>query len=213
MGTLRTLVTQARAPRTRTGVERHRMDTELAVGFGYKCGWIAVPVVDGAQVLAALPVEGALAPTTFARGLELALSSRDRAGPYFVTPPIDGWTLIVAASMPEPVVGEPSRSWLEALSARLGVDCYWFANHRVSDYYGWAYAERGKVTRVHVRCQGDVRSNEGPASATERSYGYRAQGYWSVNEELVLTLASEWSVDPRELDGRDLGRGWLVQLG
>lgn len=170
---------------------------------------MAVSSSRSAGVLEALPLQ-ACTPSPFAEGIAAALAASDPRGPYFVSPPVDGWTLVVGNGLPPPENDPPpSYAWLERLSRTLGVDAYLFSTDRVSEHHAWAYAENGSLTRAFAIVMGDVVTSRGRAAPTERAY---TTPRTAIDEEVVLALADEWTIDPRELEGRELGDGWIVRF-
>ena len=184
------------------------------VPFGYKISWFAVRSPDSLAVASAL---GFAHPdrTSWARGIESAY-----AGSVFITPPIEGWTLVVGDAV-APGVEQADGNWrsnLIELSERFG-EVQMFATHRVVELHGWAIARGGSVERAYcyVGESGEVRYDEGEQTAAEQSLGFafgdpdcpeaEDDSYWErdslfPDEGSVMALAGKWSVSPIELSER-----------
>jgi hypothetical protein len=153
----------------------------------------------------------------------------------YVTPPIDGWVLVAGTSLfshfaktradeahiPEKVA---------ALSATLGTEVQYFATHRVSEAHSWIRADSGRVIRAYSLADGEVPFDLGTPTDAEKALAinfdidddgpdltpatrdaYREWASHRVDEEMVIRVASRWSVDPN-LEGRMLPQGWLGTL-
>jgi hypothetical protein len=183
--------------------------------FGYKIAWLCLKTDDPAAVREELHLSEARF-ATWREGLGQAY--RD-VRVCFVTPVVDGWTLVVGFTM-TPEVNEPGMlELMKRLSSRFG-EAYYFGSHRVSSYYAWVAAHSGEVTRAFCRGDGILMANFGAPTQKELSLGYPDQAaddfevvLWA-DEEHVLALAAAWSFDPKSLEGRDEpeGPGWLCQV-
>ena len=167
----------------------HGADTpSAAVGFGRKTAWLAIRDAPPAEVADALSAT-AVRRETWKRGLD-ALT-----GPaVFITPAVDGWTLVVLGD------GAADADLdLAGLSARFG-EAQKFGSHRVVDWYEWQRWVDGEAVRryCYVGESGDVRFDEGIRAAAEREWDEETV----PDEEAVLDVAAEWSVDPMTIDGR-----------
>jgi hypothetical protein len=156
-----------------------------------------------------------LRPVPWQKGLDDAY---DR-GRWLLTPPVDGWVLAVGGDLPSRLERAGFLDWLAGLSRTLGgVDYY--CTHRVVEVHAWARAEDGKLLRAfgYVGERGETLFDAGPLTPQEEPLraerlrwidpltpGEEQGRYeWWPNEETVLALAAAWSVDPRELDEREL---------
>lgn len=167
-----------------------------ARGFGPKSAWLAVRSVEPREVAAALGLRE-LRPETWEPAL-------DAVPPLlFLTLPVDGWTLVVHGSD----VGE--RIDLAALSRRFG-EAQSFATHRVVDLQEWQRWVDGSPVRRYrwIGESGEIELDEGTPAAAEAGIARRADldRDWDElvfpDEDVVLNVAAEWSVDPMELDRR-----------
>jgi hypothetical protein len=175
-------------------------------GFGYKIGWLAVRDRSAEAVAAVLGL-GPLTRTPWPDAVAAAY-----ADGWLLTPPLDGWTLAASRSMPTPedrlVV-----PWVAGLSASLG-DVQYFITNRVTEYHGWARASGGVVERAFGYHAAEAVFEAGERSAEELALGVGFipdADWWESDDEddeddplpdedTVLTLAGQWSFDPRTLE-------------
>lgn len=206
-------------------------DIPGVVGFGYKTAWFAVRGTETGQVIDALGLED-VKHKGWAQGLEAV-----GEGSVFVTPPVDGWVLIVVGLELCPDTQDKIdriEELLLDLSSRFGTTQY-FASYRVVDFVAWARAQDGKLLSAVSFCSeldGFVWL-AGAMSADERALGLIYEGHdlaeWSeayfdalehgdddargLDEEVVIQLAGAWSIDPTTLESRtDVNAtGWLAR--
>lgn len=199
---------------------------EDTVGFGYKIGWIAVSTDDTTAVAAELG--GAGTPIGWRRGV---LAAYDGEG-TFVSPPVEGWTLIVASAVLEASLPE-LEAFIVELSRRHG-EAQAFLTHRVFEYHGWALARAGTLIRSYVydgAKRGNLRAFGAPLpeedglptpyppgapfmTPTKTIYGGDPWPPEARHEGDVSELAGRLSVDPTQLGmGEESGRGLGVMLG
>jgi hypothetical protein len=181
------------------------------VGFGYKIGWLAIRTEDVEAVAEALGVTGAHA-ASWAEGIDAAYTARQGHSPVFLTPAVDGWTLAVLGSSTlfedDGLAGGALD--LPSLSRRFG-EVQKFATHRVVDYQEWQRWVDGSPVRRYcwIGESGQIRFDEGEQASVEGNL-LRAEdldGDWDAfdfaDEETVMAVAAQWSVDPTTLDERD----------
>ena len=161
--------------------------------FGYKIGWLAVRSDDGAAVAEAAQLAD-VAPVDWADGLERVYAGDD-PGAVLVTPPVDGWTLVVF----DPAHDEDEFADLAALSARFG-EAQRFGSHRVVDLHAWARWIDGHPSRrfQYLGETGEVQVDEGEVTEAEEP-----EDLEMPDEETVMAIAGDWSVDPTTLDDRE----------
>jgi hypothetical protein len=148
--------------------------------FGPERSWLAIRTNDRRALSAALGFR-ALDEAPF----DAALAGRDRA---FVTPPIDGWTLVVIERK------QPSQLFAlaERASAELG-EAQLFVCSAKRRHYAWLSLRDGKLERAFEEQRGNVLRDEGDRRRGEPS----ASG--TTSENTVLEVAGSWSVDPSTL--------------
>jgi hypothetical protein len=164
--------------------------------FGYKRRWLAVRSQDPGAVAKALAL-AEVRPATWRDAIQ-----RNRDDLVFVTPPIDGWTLaLIDSAIAEPDLAELSRAFGEVQL---------FGTHRVPEYHEWQRWVDGSPVRRYcwVGDRGEIPLDEGEPAAAEGGIA-RASDLdrdWDelefADEETVLEVAREWSVDPSTLDAR-----------
>jgi hypothetical protein len=175
--------------------------TSEAVGapasFGYKRRWLAVRSEDPGAVANALALED-MRPATWRDGIER--NEDDLL--VFVTPPIDGWTLaLIDSAIAEPDLAELSRAFGEAQL---------FGTHRVPEYHEWQRWVDGSPVRRYcwIGDRGEIPFDQGEPAAAEAGIARSSDldRDWDelefADEETVLEVAREWSVDPSTLDAR-----------
>ena len=134
--------------------------------------------------------------------------SRSREKRLFVSPPVDGWTLVIGAGIPDPVVDiDASFRFLLNLSKAVG-EIQFYHMDRVLNFHGWALLREGRVVRAY-EWAGETLWNEGRTTLDERLLGMKCRGYADnpepirygdippelQNTERVPLLARRWSLD------------------
>lgn len=115
------------------------------VPFGYKCVWFAVKSNSHSDVVEALSFKDK-AVTNWEIGIREAYNNS-----VFVTPPIDGWVLIVGWGLPS---GDSTQSIDEIkhlankLSTQFG-EAQFFGTHRIVDYHAWSKSVNGNIIRYY----------------------------------------------------------------
>lgn len=177
--------------------------------FGYKVLWFAVKASDPAAVLDALEI-GAGTPANWASGLAAAYGEPDAltAEPWlFVSPPVDGWVLVVSTSLPYPVaidanrdIGERFDRLLARLTGRFD-EVQFFGSHRVVSFVTWARAATGKPTSLFGFADADVLVNAGEQTPEEARLGFPDLSGLSPLDaaERMFTLAEEQDTRERAL--------------
>ena len=180
--------------------------------------WLAIRSRNMFAVQSALELDNAK-PCSWTEGL-----SSDRR--LFVSPPIQGWILVMGAGLPDPSddVDECFR-FLTELSRRLGHVQLYKADATLM-HHAWARVEAGRVVRAYGWA-GNTIWNQGMKTRAEAALGLKCFGYgegpqregWqssdllASNVEKVPLLAARWSLNPAELDARLVERsrgvtGW-----
>lgn len=175
---------------------------EQAESFGYKIGWLAIAAENSRAIIDALKL---VQPTqcSWANGIRRAYAYG--VGDCFVTPPIDGYVLAPSFSLPEP--SDPKTyEWLEQLADNF-TDLQYYFSYRVSDVYAFARFINGEMTRAYAEADSEPCWDAGDLTGAEENM---SSDY--VNEELVLEVAQEWSINPDTLHERQLPPGWIGKL-
>jgi hypothetical protein len=135
--------------------------------------------------------------------------SRSRERALFVSPPVDGWTLVIGAALPDPATDvDVTYRMLHKLSRSVG-EVQFFNADRVLNFHAWARLEDGQVPRGYAWAGGTL-WNEGRMTLEERLLGMKCRAYAEdpepvrygeippeqQNTERVILLARRWSIDP-----------------
>ena len=127
----------------------------------------------------------------------------------FLTPSIDGWVLAVLTAS----IADAKSLDLASLSREYG-EAQKFGSHRVSDYYEWQRWVNGSPVRRYawIGDEGELLYDDGePADAEEglvrrENLDSDCAELKFPDEDAVLNVAGEWSLDPMEVGSR-LARG------
>lgn len=161
--------------------------------------WLAIRSGSSRAVQVALGLADGL-PCSWDEGLVEARDSK-----LFISPPVDGWVLVVGSSLPDPA-DDPDVAFhfLRRISRELGHVQY-YGVHRVLHHHAWAIVDSGEVFRAYAWAD-EVLWNQGLITAAERdlklvclAYASRPEQGTEVfarNCEKITRLAAEWSVDP-----------------
>lgn len=171
--------------------------------------WLAIRQRDSKAVQSALTLHN-LKPCPCREGLTVGNEQK-----LFVSPPIQGWILVVGPALPDP--GEDVDvffRFLLELSRKLGHVQY-FKSDLVLNHHAWAKMDSGRVIRGYAWA-GQTLWNQGERTPEEailrlKDYAY-AEGaepasFWgsspiAANAEKVHSLAAKWSIDPESIDDR-----------
>jgi hypothetical protein len=145
--------------------------------FGFKILWFAVKAADPTSVLEALEL-GEGTPANWASGIAASYENTPSGDSWaFVSPPIDGWILVVGASLPYPTIeahndtGKKFDKLLSRLMKRFD-DVQFFGSHRVVGFVTWARALNGAPKRIFGFADGAVLANVGSQTAEEAKLGF-----------------------------------------
>jgi hypothetical protein len=139
--------------------------------------------------------------STWDAGIDAAYNDR-----IFLSPPVNGWVLVVSTSFFEPT--EATLDRLRALSTRFG-EAQFFCTHRVPEAHAWALARGGEIARAfyHIGEAGETIWNTGSPTVPENGIDFSFP-----TEEDVMGVAGSWSVDPTTLSEADEpGTGRLIE--
>ncbi|WP_274362322.1 hypothetical protein [Paenibacillus thermotolerans] len=178
--------------------------------FGYKCQWIAIKTENTQEIVEYFN----LSNTQFANwstGIKGAYE-----GFYFISPPMNGWTLVMSSKMPD-LSDTTNRSPIEQivrLSEYYG-EAYYFGTHRVVEYHAWAKAVEGQLVRAYgyLGERAEMLIDKGELTSEEIEHHLvftpiEDDESLLPDEEHVLLIAKEWSVDPlMEYENLECGVG------
>jgi len=137
----------------------------------------------------------------------------------FVSPPLNGWILVVGAELPDPADDvDVCFRFLTELSRRLG-HVQMFKTDPLLHHHAWARLESGIVLRAYAWAEKTL-WNQGTKTPAENDLGIHCYAYdesasgatWELddvvanNSEKVQLLAARWSLNPSTIDGRFLER-------
>ena len=188
------------------------------VAFGYKSTWLAVKADTTEAVCAALSLTRQN-QATWAGGVAKA---RGKTW-VFVTPPVDGWVLVVtdrSLSSDSDDNVERLSGLLNQLSREFG-EAHYFGSYRVVGYVAWFKSVDGQMARAFSYADGTLFANLGATTDAEADLGYPdttgldAVTLWDaldetdarMDEEDPMRIAGAWSVNPLELGKTDAGAG------
>jgi hypothetical protein len=165
--------------------------------------WLAIKTHDIAKVQEALGLLNAM-PCSISEGMG-KLGDRK----LFVSPPVDGWILVVGQGLPDPGDDiDRVYHFVRRVSNALGT-VQFFSSNRAVNHHAWIRAENSQIFRAYAWA-GETVWNEGEMTAAERELGLRCFDYGEqpsifpfsareshfANAEKVPMLAARWSVDP-----------------
>ena len=204
------------------------------VRFGWKIYWLAVPADDTDAVVSALQASDRRFADSEARRCNWR-SALDRIfanfhnPEVFVTPPVDGWVLLVNWEPSDETVDD-YRSTLEGLSSEFG-EAYAFGSHRGVGLSMYAAARDGELLRCVYQADGTQYIDVGETLREEEELGFltmdevvertsgeiddhEADAIWQrlPGEQEVVDLAAELSLDPTSLgEVEETGVGRLLR--
>ncbi len=172
-----------------------------AIPFPLPQRWLAIRSSNTAHLRAALALRGS--GSTWSEAM-----TRAREFSLFLSPPVDGWTLVIGGALPDPLSDvDALYRFLVDLSRETG-EVQFFSADRVLGFHGWARLRDGRVLRGYV-WTGETQWNEGRMTLDERLLGLRCQDYGCesepfvygeaaaehTNAERVPLLARQWGID------------------
>ena len=131
---------------------------DQAIDFAYKVNWFAIASNDSSLVIEALQAKS-YQVANWESGLGVAIPSlnkRDKRNWIFVSPPLEGWVLVVGTGLPYPVMHTEDRhdgigQQFDKLAQRLAQkfdDVQFFGSYRVVGFIAWARFLKGEMVRV-----------------------------------------------------------------
>lgn len=165
--------------------------------------WIAIRSSNTALIRSALSTR----PLPICPWSEALARGRERS--WFVSPPVNGWTLVIGGLIPDPGHDiDRVYHFLGGLSRQVG-EVHFYSLDRVLNFHSWARLVDGNVVRAYAWA-GETVWNEGRTTLEERLLGLICRSYGEEaepvrygepppelhNMERVILLARRWSVDP-----------------
>ena len=184
------------------------------IDFGYKIVWIAVKTDEKSKLLKILKLKNSK-PSNWKSGIENAYENS-----VFITPQIGEWTLAVGMGLP---FGDSQESIeklekvLNKLSSEFG-EAQFFGTHRIVEYHNWMKSVNGKMEIVYsyvgesmenIKVYGKPTEPESKLnlfnSLSEEAKSdeyYNREDLDYADEELVMKIAENWSINPTKLTER-----------
>lgn len=189
-------------------------EKDTPIDFGYKIVWIAVKTDNKLELSKILNFKNPR-PANWQSGIENAYERS-----IYITPSIGEWTLAVGMGLP---IGDNIESiekleiLLNELSSVFG-EAHFFGTHRVVEYHNWMKSVNGEIERIY--------SYIGESSENIKVYGKptkiekdlnllnslseeaKTDDYWNredlyyADEDLVIKIAENWSINPTKLTER-----------
>jgi len=185
------------------------------ISFGYKCMWFAIKSVHSEELVKILNLAD-IRPCNWQMGIEKAYENS-----VFITPPINGWTLACGRGLPPGDTKEGIefvKGILQNLSKYYG-EAQFFCTHRVTEYHCWIKAIEGDIQRVYSYLgeSGENIMIEGEATEFEKTLHlvdtfsgeagednyFEREDITLPDEEIVMNVAENWSINPTTLESRN----------
>lgn len=195
---------KAKTPVPPTSIpEKPPYDPDFPVsGFGFKLAWMAVATDDVAEVARFLAIRDARwLPWSPAVNMAYAGEA------IGVTPAIDGWVLVFGQ---EALRWHPECAIVAKCSQRFG-EAHFFLTHRVSDAHHWSCWKDGKAVRSMTSF--DELEQTGEAVGIDEILvlpKFRGEDWVHLDEQDVMRVAGEWSVDPSSLEQREMKESHIL---
>ncbi len=190
--------------------EMDKTTPDLPLGFGYKISWMAVKTKN-IQMLSQLLKLKKTSICNWKYGINAAYENS-----IFITPSIDGWALVCGNELPDGDSNE-IQEILITLSKEFH-EAQFFSTHRVTEYHCWIKAVEGKVIRIYsyVGESGENISVNGKLTDFEKKFNlintfskeaedsnyFDREDLTIPDEELVMQIAGNWSLNPTTLNER-----------
>ncbi len=200
-------------------------EQDKPIDFGYKIVWIAVKTDNKSELSKILGLKNSK-PSNWKSGIENAYENS-----VFITPQIGEWTLAVGMGLP---LGDSQESieklekMLNKLSSEFG-EAQFFGTHRVVEYHNWMKSVNGKIERIYSYVGESMENIKVYGNPTEPEKGLnlfnslseeaKSDEYFDredldfADEELVMKIAENWSINPTILSERTDIKNELGILG
>ena len=200
--------------------------TAAPAPFSPPMAWFAIRSEDTRRVLDVLQLE-AIEEAGWQAGCKAIEKESER---IFVSPPLEGWTLVAGLSLPHPVgprFVDKCLPLLDALGSEFA-EVQYFCCFPAIDHYGWARSIEGKLVRAFALGDEGLIWNRGRPTRDERLLGLKlfeirehaspgseaALGsLFDAGEGHVLRLAGKWGIDPTALAIRKSGSSGAGFIG
>lgn len=205
------------APQIAEGRVVFDIEPDRPARFGYHMAWLAVRTRDTGAVLHAMGLTADAEAANWASGLGAVYDKTLGQQLAFVSPPVNGWTLVVSASIPSPASRrfvDKSLPLLLGLSERF-TEVQYFAGFPDIDFYAWARVIEGRLIRAFAINDEGIVWNKGRPTKEEKAMGLKLFDVRGMRErrgdaggeivmyptpDLLMELARTWSLDPSRLE-------------
>jgi hypothetical protein len=198
--------------------------------FGYKMAWFAIPTPDSAKVIDAFGFKN-VTRANWASGVQAVYGDLTQA---YITPPVEGWTLVLGLGLPSFDNDERTREFLAFIQkvAASFPEFYYFGTHRVVDFHGWVKVAGGKIQRAYAYLgeRGETLYESGTKTPEEIALGFAffderspeaaSESYYErkdlrfPGEGDVMKISAAWTINTQTLDKRtEKGTGYLAKVG
>ena len=190
------------------------IEKDMPIDFGYKTVWIAVKTDNKERIAEIIGLKN-IQSSNWKSGIETAYGNG-----VFITPQIGQWTLAAGIKLNNNNNLENINrleKTINKLSAEFG-EAQSFGTHRVVEYHHWMKSINGKIARVYsyigesgesIKVFGELTESEiGLNLFNSLSQEAKSDEYWNredldyADEELVMKIAENWSVNPTKLTKR-----------
>ena len=199
---------------------------DMPDNFGYKCMWYSIKTENIHRIAEILKLKS-LEPCNWAVGVRKAYQ-----GDIFITPTVGNWTMVAGRGLSIVDTQEDIthvKNILSQLSYEFG-EAQYFCTHRIAEYHLWMRAIKGKITRAYsylgesggnVIVEGTPTEIEAGLNlintfseeANDKNY-FSREDILIPDEQTVMDVAGNWSIDPSNLHERtDVkpGLGYLAK--
>jgi hypothetical protein len=209
-----TTIRKSKKKNKETSTSELNIQIDEPVNFGYKIVWFAIKS-DNKEKIAELLNIKQTSKSNWEKGIEKAYSDG-----VFITPQVGEWTLAVGMGLP---LGDSQESIeklekvLNELSSEFG-EAQFFGTHRVVEYHNWMKSVDGKIERIYSYVGESMENIKVYGKPTEPesnlnlfnslSEEAKSDEYYDredldyADEELVMKIAENWSVNPSKLTKR-----------
>lgn len=205
------------APQIAGGRVIFDVEPDRPAKFGYRMAWLAIRTRDTGAVLQALGLTEDAEAANWSSGLGAVYDRQLGETLAFVSPPVNGWTLVVSPSIPAPAsrrLVDKSMPLMLGLSERF-VEVQYYASFPEIDFFAWARVIEGRLIRAFAINDEGIVWNKGRPTKEEKAMGlklFEVRGMRErrgdaggeivmyPTEDHLMELARQWSLDPTHLE-------------
>jgi hypothetical protein len=180
-------------------------DPDKPENFGFKNTWLTVKSDDKIKITEYFNFKETK-EANWEHGIHAAYHKN-----IFITPPIDGWTIILGGFLGE-LETKQVKMFLSKAS-KVFDECHLFSTHRVVDYYCWYLFRKGQLIRGYSFAERKTLETIGKKTSAEKEYklpdtilnNYSDSDWEKLDvpdEDMLMKIAGSWGVSPDKLSGR-----------